>query len=69
MKDDLDRIGEYAKCAFDEAEKVKGYAKCAFDEAEKVKGYANFDIGNGMKSYQLGIGILILSLFLCLILC
>jgi hypothetical protein len=56
MKEDLDRIGDYTKCAF--------------DEAEKVKEYANFDIGNGIKSYQLGIGvILILSLFLCLILC
>ena len=56
MKEDLDKIGEYAKYAF--------------DEAENVRKYANVDIGNGVKSYQLGIGlIVVISLFLCLILC
>jgi len=56
MKEDLDKIGEYAKYCF--------------DEVEKVKEYANVDIGNGVKSYQIGIGlIVVISLFLCLILC
>jgi hypothetical protein len=54
MKEDLDKIGEYAKYAF--------------DEAENVRKYANVDIGNGVKSYQLGIGlIVVISLFLFLI--
>jgi hypothetical protein len=56
MKEDLDKIGEYAKYTF--------------DEVEKVKEYGNVDIGNGVKSYQIGIGlIVVISLFLCLILC
>jgi hypothetical protein len=55
MKEDLDKIGEYAKYTF--------------DEVEKVKEYANVDIGNSVKSYELGIGLIILvSLFLCLFL-
>jgi uncharacterized membrane protein len=56
MKEDLDKIGEYAKYTF--------------DEVEKVKEYGNVDIGNSVESYELGIGLIILvSLFLCLILC
>ena len=56
MKEDLDKIGEYTKYSF--------------DEVEKVRKYANVDIGNGVKSYQLGIGlIVVISLFLFLILC
>ena len=51
-------------------EKIREYAKYSFDEAEKVKQYAHVDIGNGVKSYELGIALIILvSLFLCLILC
>ena len=54
----------------DNIEKIREYAKYSFDEAEKVKQYAHVDIGNGIKSYKFGIGLIILiSLFLCLILC
>lgn len=50
-------------------EKIRKYAKHSFNEAEKVKQYVNTDIGNGIKSYEIGIGLMILvSLFLCLIL-
>jgi hypothetical protein len=54
----------------DNIEKIREYAKYSFDEVEKVKQYANVDVGNGVKSYEIGIGLMILvSLFLCLILC
>ncbi len=54
----------------DNIEKIREYAKYSFDEAKKVKQYAHVDIGNGVKSYEFGIGLIILvSLFLCLILC
>ena len=54
----------------EDLDSIREYAKYSFDEAEKVRKYANVDIGNNVKSYQLGIGlIVVISIFLCLILC
>ncbi|HRW21575.1 MAG TPA: hypothetical protein P5509_06350 [Bacteroidales bacterium] len=54
----------------DNIEKIREYAKYSFVQAEKVKQYANVDVGNDVKSYEIGIGLMIIiSLFLCLILC
>ena len=54
----------------DNIEKIKEYASHVFKQEEIVKDYANVDIGNGIKSYQVGvICIIIVSFFIYLILC